>query len=88
MGYELWDAETNNRVGCYRTERAALKTVAVEVDEYGETSAEVTSLALLHRDSAGSVSVLAAGVPLAQMARAAGHGAPRRKPTPVLPSAS
>jgi len=47
MAYELWDSESGNRVGVYRSERAALDDVADAVRRYGSRSREVLSLGLL-----------------------------------------
>jgi hypothetical protein len=47
--YELWDRETGNLVGSYRTEAEALAAVREEIRAYGRESEAVTSLGLLRR---------------------------------------
>ena len=50
MWYELWDAETNNRVGRFETEQAALEAVREDAQRYGRDSDAVTTLGLLAHD--------------------------------------
>ncbi|GEM_PF-3449738 len=60
MWYELWDAETGNRVGAYPTEEAALRAVAEDVVRYGRESEAMLALGLLRRDPDGQRSALIA----------------------------
>ena len=48
--YELWDAETGNRVGRFPTEQAALAAVREDVARYGRDSDAVLTLGLLLHD--------------------------------------
>lgn len=50
MWYELWDAETNNRVGLFETEQAALEAVCEDAQRHGHDSDVVTTLGLLAHD--------------------------------------
>ena len=66
MGYELWDPETGNRIGTYRSERAALRDVADTVRRYGAHSTEALSLGLV-----GPGGLIAQGQALVERALAA-----------------
>jgi hypothetical protein len=79
MSYELWDPETGNRVGTYRSERAALRGVADTARLYGADSREALSLGLI-----GPRGVIAEGRALVERAleaEAAAHR-PRRPASP------
>ena len=43
MWYELWDAETGNRVGRFEREQEALAAVREDVARYGRDSEVVTT---------------------------------------------
>ena len=51
MWYELWDSETQNRIGDFDSKEDALRAVLEEVRQYGPGSSAVLSLGLLKRDS-------------------------------------
>jgi len=40
MFYDVWDVETNNAVGRFETEAAALETVRILLDAYGDAYAD------------------------------------------------
>jgi hypothetical protein len=62
--YELWDVQTANRIGAYRSERAALRDVADTVRRYGLHSAEALNLGLL-----GPGGLVASGAELVRRAQ-------------------
>jgi hypothetical protein len=70
MKYELWDHESKNLLGVYRTERAALLTVLEAIQDHGRDSAEVSSLMLGYNDGQGGGRVIAEGPDLANRALA------------------
>ena len=67
MTYELWDTETNNIVGAYESETAALAVVRGAMAAHGMGYTD--ELALLREDSRGNVETLAVGDALAERAR-------------------
>ena len=72
MWYELWDAETGNRVGAYPTEDAALCALAEDIARYGRESEAVLTLGLLRRDpDGGQEALIAAGAGLTERALSA-----------------
>ena len=79
MDYELWDPETGNRVGSYRSERAALRGVAETARLYGADSREALSLGLV-----GPSGLIAEGRALVERALQAEAPArqPRRRASP------
>lgn len=68
MIYELWDTKTNNIVGAYESETAALAVVRGAMANHGAGYAD--ELALVREDSRGNVETLAIGGDLAERARA------------------
>jgi hypothetical protein len=68
MKYELWDHESKNLLGVYRTERAALLTVLEAIQDHGRDSAEVSALMLGYNDGQGGGRVIAEGPQLAELA--------------------
>ncbi len=69
MTFELWDIETNNLVGAYSSEAAALSVVLGAIAVYGDAYAY--TLALVREDRDGETTTLAMGPGLAQSARMA-----------------
>ncbi len=77
MIFELWDTETNNIVGAYSSEAAALSVVRGAMEVHGEAYAQ--TLALVREDQNGEVTTLAMGRGLAQSARMGKRRVPREK---------
>jgi hypothetical protein len=69
MNYELWDTETGNMIDCYDHEDDALALVRAGTIQFGVSYAE--TLALLREDETGNLTQIAAGIELAERARAA-----------------
>jgi hypothetical protein len=86
VAYDLWDQETANLCGSYRSLDAALKAVADTVSRYGRASAEVKSLALTR----GRFGAVAAGDALAALASddAERHASRVRKRSTASPASS
>lgn len=77
--YELWDAETNNRVGRFETEDAALAAVREDVQRYGRDADAVTSLGLIAHDPARVAGgLIAEGPALVERALARGRQSPQQ----------
>ena len=64
MSYEVWDTQSGNLVGAYRTEREALQVVRELVQLNGRDYGE--GLALLREDRSGSVTGVAEGAALVE----------------------
>ncbi len=76
MAYEVWDTETNNMLGGYETEDAALAVLDRALEEHG--SDYVASLLLGYENSRGRSRLIAMGPALVERVRAR-----RSRPTPA-----
>jgi hypothetical protein len=69
MNSTIWDTETGKMIDCYDREDDALSLVRAGTVQFGESYAE--TLALLLEDESGNLTQIAAGLELAELARAA-----------------
>jgi hypothetical protein len=75
VAYELWDPETRNLIGSFKTQREALATVADTVRRYGAGSKAATSLGLIRTHGDPGKALVAEGRALVDRAL----GVPGRK---------
>lgn len=68
MTFQLWEAESANLVGSYRTEDAALDVVRQARETHGDDA--VASLVLLREDARGRLTKIADGATLTERALA------------------